>query len=311
MSRQLVGALALFLVFTLGGCEESAGVGGSGSLSILLTDDPGFLEAWVNIRRVELVGGGEGEGEGGGIVVLRDDVFEANLLDLANDVAILVDETTVPEGTYSQLRFIIPDACIVLGEVVDEVVTPTAVYASPDYDRCDKTGITPGDLQLPSFDQTGIKVQLPNDVLTVSGEQTLLVDFDVLESFGHQAGNSGKWVMHPVIRAEDMSLSGTITVELTLGAEMSLPTDVFPNPTLADYFQASLDTETEPVLFTESDGTYKASFLHLLPDQSYEVSVVLKEGLSLDFAPMSPQTVNFESENVVTVSFVVNPPTEP
>jgi len=192
MSRTPVGVVILFLSLTLAGCEDNAGVGGAGSLSIFLTDEPGFLEAWVNIRRVELVGGGEGDGEGGGIVVLRDEPFEQNLLTLANDVVVLVDEASVPAGTYSQLRFLIPDACIVIGEVVEGEAVPTQVYASPDYGRCDKDGITTETLHLPSFDQTGIKVNLPHEVLEVSPEgQALLVDFDVSESFGQQAGNSG------------------------------------------------------------------------------------------------------------------------
>jgi hypothetical protein len=64
-----------------------------------------------------------------------------------------------------------------------------------------------GDLQMPSFAQSGLKVNLPGDAITVEGDdqRILLVDFDVSKSFGHQAGNSGKWVMHPVITATDMT----------------------------------------------------------------------------------------------------------
>jgi hypothetical protein len=310
MSRTLVGAFALFLVFTLGGCEDSAGVGGSGTLSILLTDDPGFLEAWVNVTRVELVGGGDGEGEGGEVVVLRDEPFEADLLTLANEVAILVDGTTVPQGTYSQLRFIIPDACIVL----QEGDGPIEVYASDGYPACDdperEGPVVEGSLQLPSYDQTGIKVQLPNELLTVSEEQAWLVDFDVPESFAHEAGNSGKWVMHPVIKAEDMSQSRNIDVNLTLGTLV-----LGENETLADYFEARLDDNPEVVAFAdpEDDGTFTASFTYLLPGQEYDVWVDLIDGLSLSYVLdlELPQTVNLTSDQDEIVSFVVNALEEP
>jgi hypothetical protein len=317
MSRTLFAALALFLSLTLTACEDNAGVGGTGSLSIFLTDNPGFLEAWVKIRQVELVGGGDGEE--GGIVVLRDDLFEQDLLTLANDVVLLVDET-LPAGTYSQLRFLIPDACVVIGDVVDGEDVPTHVYASSGYEKCYKEEITTEALQLPSFDQSGIKVNLPHEFLEVAPgeERALLVDFDVSESFGQQAGMSGMWVMTPVINAEDMALSRSIQVDLTLDPGMILPpieedgVVTVPDPTLADYFQAWLDTETEPTGFSDpdDDGTFTASFLHLFPDRDYQVSVELKEGLELSFelSPPSPQTVTLSSAENAEVAFQVSPP---
>jgi hypothetical protein len=316
MSRTLVGALALFFVFTLGGCEDSAGVGGSGSLSILLTDNPGFLMAQVGIERIELVGGGGEDGEGGGSVVLWEGFVKQDLLELANDVAVLVDEATVPDGTYSQLRFIIPGACIVPGEVVEEVEVPSGVYASPDYGDCGLAypNAPTGDLQLPSFAQTGIKVNLPDGGLEVAGDQQiLLVDFDVPESFGHEAGNSEKWVMHPVIKAESMSLTGSITVEIAKGDP------ALSDVNLAEYYRARLDEET-PVEFTcpegQPEGQEKctATFLYLLPDEEHQVSVVPIDGQSLEgfeVDPPDPQPVTPISGQDVKVSFAVKTSTSP
>ena len=54
--------------------------------------------------------------------------------------------------------------------------------------------------QAPGGAQTGLKVNLPQDDLALEGESTTwLVDFDVAESFGQEAGGSGQWVMSPVI----------------------------------------------------------------------------------------------------------------
>jgi len=43
-------------------------------------------------------------------------------------------------------------------------------------------------------------VVLDDGALTIVGPQKiLLVDFDVEQSFGQLAGQSGRWVMHPVV----------------------------------------------------------------------------------------------------------------
>ena len=67
-----------------------------------------------------------------------------------------------------------------------------------------------GEFQAPSLGQSGIKVQLGGDDSFVVTEDAaiVLVDFDVSQSFGHQAGNSGRWVMHPVIKGATITDSG-------------------------------------------------------------------------------------------------------
>ena len=43
-------------------------------------------------------------------------------------------------------------------------------------------------------------MQLPGGVTLAEGDDAgVLIDFDIAQSFGHQAEQSGKWVMHPVI----------------------------------------------------------------------------------------------------------------
>jgi hypothetical protein len=51
----------------------------------------------------------------------------------------------------------------------------------------------------------------------------LVIDFDVSESFGHEAGKSGKWVMHPVIHATELLTSGAITGAISLADGVSVP----------------------------------------------------------------------------------------
>jgi len=278
MSRKLMSILAL--TTAVAACGD--GNDGPGTMSLFLTDEPGdFHQAWVEIERIELVGNAEGEAGG---VVLMDVPFVTDLLTLSNDVATLVEDAVVPAGNYSQLRFVIPAGCIeVEGEAQE-----TLVYATDGFDRC---GPADGALQGPSYGTSGLKISLPGGSVEVAGDSHLiLVDFDVSETFGHGAGNSGQWVMDPHLVADDVSFSGSITVELT-DAEASGLADVPGSP--AD-FQARLDTEEMPLPFTDADedGIWTATFLFLMPG-SHEASVELKEEFTYD------ATVELVSESAV------------
>ena len=109
MSRKLLSTMALALMLPLAACDDSTGAEGPGTLSLLLTDAPGdFVSAIVTVDRVELVGDEEG------VIVLRDEPFTEDLITLQNEAAEIVGPVTVPDGLYSQLRFIISGGCIVV-----------------------------------------------------------------------------------------------------------------------------------------------------------------------------------------------------
>lgn len=206
MNRRLSTPLFLGLgafVVAASACGEGGTEIETGRLSVLLTDAPGdILQAWVNIDRIEVVGGqdeAEAEAEENTPVVLREDDVITDLLTLRDDVASLVTDAVVPAGFYAQLRFVIPAACIEV-EVSD---TESAVYStSEEFLEC---GTPVGTLRTTSFSESGLKVKLPGGSIEVTDDLTvLLVDFDVALSFGHQAGQSGAWVMHPVVKVTTM-----------------------------------------------------------------------------------------------------------
>lgn len=294
MFRKLLSVLAVAAVLPLAACDDGTSVAESGFMSLMLTDEAGdFTQARVTIERIELIGEG-------GPLVLRDDAITTNLLTLSNDVMSLVEDAVVPGGSYTQIRFIIPEACI----GVEQEEGPDAIYASSGFDAC---GAADGALKLPSFAETGIKVGLPGGAVAVDGDsKILLLDFDVSQSFGQEAGMSGSWVMTPVIKADDISLSGSITVELTAADDVDLAS---LGASLAD-FQAELnDAEPQPFTDDDDDGVYTVTFEYLLPDQSYDVSVGLREGISYDYTldseTPSPQSVSLVSGEQTTVVFEV------
>jgi hypothetical protein len=112
----------------------------------------------------------------------------------------LIEGVEIPEGEYGQLRFVISGAYI----VVEAEGGATELYASsPTYAALPEDAVVTGSLQMPSFAQSGLKVNLPSDAIAIAddGSVSLVVDFDVAQSFGKLAGASGQWVMRPVLQA--------------------------------------------------------------------------------------------------------------
>jgi hypothetical protein len=303
MFRRLfrIGALALAAALPLTACESSFTSSDSGLLTILLTDEPGdFHRAVVTIEGIYLQGEAD---EGADRVWLREDAVTTDLLTLANDVQELVEDAEVAAGTYAQLRFVISGGFI----EVEQEDGSTLIYAShagyseehhPDARARD------GNLQMPSFAQSGLKVNLPDGGVTIGGNQiVLLVDFNVAESFGRQAGQSGMWVMHPVAHAVDFGLSSSITVTLALDEGVELPEGV----TLGDFAAHIVDEadNTKEEAFEGSNGTWSAAFSYLLPGESWELTLVVPEGLTVEVDPELPLTVETLSGTDVGVALTI------
>lgn len=200
--RRAVGiaAAALALVLTVAACDSATGPR-TGMVSLYLTDAPGDVQAAVvTIEEIYLAGGGDSTDR----VVLRDIPFTTDLLTLVDSTHLLIDETEIPADTYGQLRFVISGAYL---QVEGEAGESRIYASSPTYAGLPAGAVVTGSLQMPSLAQSGLKVNLPGDALVVAadGSVSLVVDFDVAQSFGKLAGGSGQWVMSPVI-------TGTIPV---------------------------------------------------------------------------------------------------
>lgn len=294
------GALLLGLIAVLG-CSDSSAPGGTGRLTLLLKDAPGDVTAAVvTIDQVYL------QGEDGRIV-LRDDPITTDLLTLAEDAAVLVEDAIVPAGTYSQLRFVVSGAYV----AVDNGDGTSRIYASsPDYAGLPPGSVVTGDLQMPSFAQSGLKVNLPGDAITVEGDdqRILLVDFDVSKSFGHQAGNSGKWVMHPVLTATEITFGafGDARIDLTLGAGVTLPAGVELTDFTATLTGDDLVPHTTAFVASATPGVFSASFGPLRPG-TYAVTMTAPPEVSA-FAttPALPGSVEIVGSQEAVAAFVLS-----
>lgn len=190
----LTAAASLAVVMTA--CDSPTGLG-SGRLNLYLTDAPGdVLSAVVTIDRIYLQAD---SADASGRIILREDDVTTDLLTLVDSTHALIEGVEIPEGRYGQLRFVISGAYI----VVEGEAGATEIYASsPTYAALPADAVVTGSLQMPSFATSGLKVNLPGNALVVADDGTvsLVVDFDVAQSFGKLAGASGQWVMSPVLR---------------------------------------------------------------------------------------------------------------
>jgi hypothetical protein len=135
---------------------------------------------------------GDDDGEDG-ITTLTDSTRQIDLLQLQDgNTALLADGVTVPEGEYSQLRF---------------------VLGSENYVVVDGSRQA---LEVPSAQQSGIKIILPEVEIENDGDRLeVTLDFDVEESFIDQ-GN-GTYRFKPTIKVKNVFVNGnsveTVSVE--------------------------------------------------------------------------------------------------
>ena len=264
-------ATVLFLAsaLALSGCGDSQGPG-MARFSVKLTDAPGpFKSAKVTISEVYLQGTG-------GKTSLSDTPTTVSLLELQNAALDLVKDAEIPTGTYNQLRIVVSGGYI-------ELQDGTIFASSPDYEGLPTGATVTGQLQMPSLGQSGIKVTLPGTALDVTGPQKIvLLDFDVSQSFGHETGSSGGWVMHPVIKGAEIETTGSVSVSLKLKDGVTLPEVNGTQVTLAD-FSATLGTETLPL-----DAEGNAKFLFVVPD-TYALYFTGPAGLTFTTDPVATQ----------------------
>ena len=288
----LIAALAAGL--TLSCSDTTTNPGDQPRVTVRLTDAAGeVVAAVVTIAEINLNGPD-------GKVVLMSDATTTDLVDLSNSTAVLVDAEPVPAGTYSELRFVITGGYV----EVDNGDGTTSIYASSStYSGLPAGAVVTGDLQMPSLAQSGLKVEFAATDLAINADQDFLVDFDVSQSFGHQAGASGKWVMHPVIKGAEFTTAATVVATLQLNAGVTLPIPPGGPVTLAS-FQATLNGETVNFVDSNGDGTFEAEFRFLLPG-TYALTVQVPTGLGITTNLTLPVNLTVDAGETETVGVVI------
>lgn len=281
-------------------CDSGTAGSDTSRLTIRLHDAPGDLEeAWVQVEEIYLQGSSAADSTSGRQTLLGTPTGWINLTDLTgSNFATLVSGVTVPAGSYTQLRFVVCDAYVVTrdGDVyaTDGADLPAGVAAD-------------GELRVPSGCQSGFKVKLPGGAVSLENDaEVLSVDFDVSQSFGHQAGNSGAWVMHPVMTATDIEFTGGITGTVTTAAAVTLPACGGAATTVQTFAPLAIAGADSISGVVAANGTYSIAVAPGTYTMSYAPIYTFTNGDSLTVAATAtPATAAVASGGSTTVNYSI------
>lgn len=288
MNVRIMAAMTALAVAAVG-CDSDPAANDTARVSVQLTDAPGDLaSASVEIVEVYLQSGAD-DGPEDGRVSLFSGSRTFDLLDLQNGVTEELSDVVVPAGSYSQLRLVVGEATITTG-------------SGATYSTADNT------LQCPSCAQSGFKIKLPGGTVDLENDaQILLIDFDVAQSFGHAAGQSGRWVMHPVMTATELETSGVIEGSVALAEGVTLPVCGGSQTDLTDFVATAAAGEIVLSGFTTAEGAVRFPFV---APGSYAMgfaeTVDFDNSETLTFAgTVSPQSVTVSSGSSSTVGYTI------
>lgn len=240
--KKLIYLIPVILLFFYTGCTEDNSTNptnGQGQLKISMVDSPAqFDEVNIDVQRVEVHMADSSEGSW---MIVNSVPHTYDLLQLMNGASVVLGDTFLTAGHYTQIR-------LILGEGNYVVVNGDSIP-----------------LTIPSGMQTGVKLNHEFDI-EPNNLYELLLDFNAGQSI-HVTGN-GRYMMNPVIRVMPMVTSGTISGQV-------LPADADADVwTLvgADTVSTFPDSEGYFTLMALPEGMYD---VHLIPDNvTYSDSVV-------------------------------------
>jgi hypothetical protein len=149
-------------------------------VQIRLTDspDPDVREVWIDVKDVLI---NMGDSSWNSVQGAHAGLY--NLLDLTNGKDTILADAEIPAGKISQIRLLLGDNNYIINNSGDKI-----------------------DLTTPSAQQSGLKVEVNQDV-TGGQLYRLILDFDAGKSIV-KAGNSGNYILKPVIRIISFVPSG-------------------------------------------------------------------------------------------------------
>jgi hypothetical protein len=181
----LAVASGALLVSACGGGGGGGSSEGTGTLRLALTDAPtcGYDHVWVTVEKVRVHRDDDAnENASGWSEVVLATPQRIDLLEYTNGNTLPLGETQLPSGTYTQMR----------------LVLAANGNAAPFANAIQPTGGSETALDTPSGAQSGLKFNVD---MSVPANQiaSFVLDFDACRSFV-RAGNSGKYLLKPVIR---------------------------------------------------------------------------------------------------------------
>ena len=189
--------LALAITGCGGGSAPEGGISGTGApegtLRMSLADTPacGFDAVNITVDRVRVnQSASAGDSDAGWVDIAVTPPQRVDLLSLTNGVLFTLGETPLPTGTYTQMRLVLAE---------NDSADPLANSVVP-------TGGVETPLTTPSAQQSGLKANI--DIAVAQNQLAdFVIDFDACRSVV-SAGNSGKYLLKPVITVVPNFVSG-------------------------------------------------------------------------------------------------------
>ncbi|MBN2178549.1 MAG: DUF4382 domain-containing protein [Deltaproteobacteria bacterium] len=218
-----------------GGDDESSSA--AGSLALKLTDAAtnDYQAVYVTIEEVQVCLDDENDEEENNWYTVAEPKRTYNLLELVNGVQAQLGVTDLDAGRYTQMRLIIGT------EARDSHPYANYIVIVDDEDN-------PHELKVPSGSQTGIKLVSGFEIYENQTTE-LILDFDASRSVV-KAGNSGKWILKPVIKVIGTTvatISGTVTDNEGLGLMGALVS--------AQFYDGDMIVQASTV--TDENGDYR------------------------------------------------------
>lgn len=318
-----LGCLTLFGLAACSGDGVSSPIGGGageGSVSVHMTDAEGTVNAaWVSVAEVYA------EGPDGRVQLAGSSDGAVELTQLEGGSAVTLSSNVAVEAdTYSEVHVVIEEAAV---ETRDGTVLatsanlqlPGASAAISGSITCDACG-----------DEVGVRVRLAGGSFSVSGNSntTLLLDFDVAESFRAETGltGSGSWSVQPVIvgseddeEDETGAIAGTATVgdgqvepfPVQCGGQ-TITEEEFLDQYFLIHATAQNTSDGEGGSYSRSTTADSAGDFRMegLPTDDYSMDFeqrrVLRNGDTLDItAQADPNVVTVEANSTATANFDV------
>jgi hypothetical protein len=198
-------ALATLAACGGGGGGDSAG---NGTLRVAMTDAPacGYDNVFVTVESVRVhKSGAAADSDSGWETITLSPPRRIDLLNLTNGVLEELGSTSLPSGTYSQVRLVLAEN------------TGAAPFANA-------ITLTGGGgaliaLDTPSAQQSGLKVQA-NFTVGTGQLSDIVIDFDACNSVVKR-GNTGRYNLKPVLRVGtrlNTSVEGFVTTTVALSS---------------------------------------------------------------------------------------------
>jgi hypothetical protein len=271
----LLMAFILFMVPACGGGGSDEAAGGTGTLSLSLTDatTDQYQAVYVTIKEVQV------HAPTGGWEIVGAPETTYNLLDLVNGMLEQLGVAdNLPPGQYTQMRLLLGNQPDAEKNILNEH------HPFPNYviDSSDNYH----ELKVPSGYQSGIKI-VRGFTIIANGVTELVLDFDALQSVV-VAGSSGQWLLKPTIKVLDVKnravIEGVVLDQddnplegVLVGAQVSNPSAADPRDEVVGAASSVTGDNGEFRLLVEP-GTYNVVVYKDNYDYVVECTVTVAAG---------------------------------